>query len=72
MADDFVPSDPEFTVIIVGPNGKEYINVWKKNGQYGGFWSGKDVRGNYVNINKFVKKEDRGKKQADPIQESAW
>lgn len=65
MADDFVPSDPEFTVVIVGPEGKEYINVWPKDGQYGKFWSGKDQRGNYVNINTFVKKEDRQKPQQE-------
>ena len=63
MADDFVHSDPEFTVVIVGPEGKEYINVWPKDGQYGKFWSGKDIRGNYVNINEFKPKGERQPQQ---------
>jgi len=71
MADDFVPSDPEFTVTIIGPNGKEYINIWKKSGQYGDYWGGKDVRGNYVNMYKFRKKEDREKPQQKP-ESSGW
>ena len=69
MADDFVPSDPEFTVVIVGPNGKEWINVWRKKGQYGEYWSGKDKRGNYVNVNTFVPREKR-QQQDKPVQES--
>lgn len=70
MTDNFTPKDPEFTVTIVGPDGKEWINLFKKDGDPE-WWGGKDKRDNYVNLNHFVKKEDRQQKQ-NQQQENKW
>lgn len=72
MADNFVPKDPTFTVKFMGPNGWEWVNVFERDGQDGNkWWGGKDARENYLNVNKFVKKEDRQQKQA-PKQSEGW
>ena len=72
MTDDFKPANPEFTVAITGPNGREYISVWKKTNKDGTvYWSGKDARGNWVNINPWRSKEEREKENTQ-TQESSW
>jgi hypothetical protein len=61
---DFVPSDPVFTVSFDGPGGKkEYHAVWERTKDGSTYWSGKDGRGGWVSVSKFVSKEDRQEKK---------